>query len=79
MNLLPKRKPPPPDDPAKDRLSFSMLGFKVEAVGDAVNRGFVLSLAMCVVVIVLGVAYVVKPFPIPSPVAAASGLVAKAR
>lgn len=77
MHFLKKSKPPPPDDPAKHRLSFSMLGFKVEAVGDAVNRGFVLSLAMCVVVIVLGVAYVVKPFPIPSPVEAVSKLALK--
>lgn len=79
MNFLtkPKPPPPPPDDPPKDRLTLSLWPFKIDATGNGVPKAYVLGFTICALWFASLVLYVVKPFPIPSAVAAASKLALK--
>lgn len=77
MNPFRKSKPPPPDSPDKDRLTVSLWPFRIDATGAGVKRAYVLAFALCVLWFATLIVYVVKPFPIPSPVAEVSKLVPK--
>jgi hypothetical protein len=80
LKFFPKSKPPPPPvEPDKDRLTVSLWPFKIDATGAGVQRAYVLAFTLCALWFASLVVYVLKPFPIPSPVVAVSGLVSKVR